>query len=136
MPRADVVLLDTHVLLWWQAGSNRLSVTARRSVDDAARVLVSPITCWEVAMLVCKQRIRLDRDTGKWVRDVLAGERIELAVLSAAIAVAAAELSGFHGDPADRFLYATARSQQVPLVTKDRLMHRYAAEDGGVSTLW
>lgn len=136
MPRVDAVLLDTHVLLWWQAGSNRLSVTARRTVDDATRVLVSPITCWEVAMLACKQRIHLDRDTGKWVRDLLAGDRIELVALSAAIVVVAAELTGFLGDPADRFIYATARSQQVPLLTKDRLMHRYAAEDGGVTTLW
>lgn len=136
MPCSDGLLLDTHALLWWQAESDRLSGEARTAIVSAHRVLVSPITCWEVAMLVGRQRVALDRPTAAWVRDVLADDRIELAELSPAVAVAAAELPEFHGDPADRFLYATARLHHVPLVTKDELLQRYAAQDRAVTVVW
>lgn len=132
----DDVLLDTHVLLWWQAGSERLSTRARVRISTAKRILVSPISCWEVAMLVSKGRVRLDRPTAAWVRDLLVQDRVSLAELSPAIAVAAAELADFHGDPADRLLYATARSLQADLLSKDQHLRRYGATHADVRVLW
>lgn len=87
-------------------------------------------------MLIAKGRVRLDRPTRIWIEDVLAPERIGVAELSASTAVAAAELPGFHGDPADRFLVATASTMRVPLVTKDRLMHAYAQVSVELVTVW
>ena len=136
MQSADPVLLDTHALLWWQAGSDRLSEPARDHLATARTLLVSPISCWEIAMLVARGRVRLDRPTAAWTRDLFAADRVVLAELTAAVAVAAAELPGFHGDPADRFLYASARRQGVPLLTKDRLIHRYARTDRSVTAVW
>lgn len=136
MPRAEAVLVDTHALLWWQAQSDRLSVTARTRLEVTSSVLVSPISCWEVGMLVVRGRVGLDRPTAVWVRDLLASDRVEVAELTPSVAVTAAELEGFHGDPADRLLYATARRQGVALVTKDRAIREYAQQDGHVVTLW
>lgn len=136
MPRTERILLDTHVLLWWQAESDRLSTVARDHLALATSVLVSPISCWEIGMLVARGRVQLDRPTAAWVRDLLADDRVAIAELTASVAVTAAELDGFHGDPADRLLYATARRQAVPLVTKDRLIHRYAEVDRTVSVVW
>ncbi len=135
MSSAETLLLDTHALLWWQAQSGRLSTTARERIAGARQLLISPISCWEVAMLVDKGRVRLDRPTAAWVRDLLAGD-VDLAELTPGIAVAAAELSDFHGDPADRFLYATARVQGSALVTQDRALHDYAEADRAVSVVW
>jgi PIN domain nuclease of toxin-antitoxin system len=136
MPKAEAILLDTHALLWWQAGSQRLSAVASRRLAAASSILVSAISCWEVGMLVRRGRVRLDRPTAAWVRDLLASDRVVLAELTPSVAVTAAELEGFHGDPADRLLYATARRQAVPLVTKDRLIRRYAKADGAVTAVW
>ena len=134
-PGVDV-LLDTHVLLWWQAASDRLSRNARRRIEHAPHVLVSPISFWELAMLVEKGRVGLDRSTAAWVQDFVATDRVEIADVTPAIAVAAAELSGFHGDPADRLLVATARSHGVPLVSKDDKVRKYAQSSGGLSVVW
>lgn len=134
--RGEIILLDTHALLWWQAGSRRLSQRARATVSTAKRILLSPISCWEVAMLVEKGRIRLDRPTAAWVRDVLAQDRVHAAELTPAIAVAAAELADFQGDPADRLLYATARSLQAELLSKDQLLRGYAAKRTDVAVVW
>jgi PIN domain nuclease of toxin-antitoxin system len=131
-----VVLLDTHALLWWKAGSSRLTASALARVHQASTVLVSPISCWEVGMLVEKNRIKLDRPTSAWVRDLIDGDGVEVAELTPAIAVVAAELPEFPGDPADRFLYATARHRATPLLSKDRRLHTYAAADRSVTVLW
>ena len=141
MPSADRVLIDTHTLLWWQAQPDevrpeRISASAWERITAASCVLVSPISCWEVAMLVGKERIRLDRPTATWIRDVLASDGIGVAELTPQVAVAAAELDDFHGDPADRFLYATARSLNVSLLSKDRLLHDYAEIDRTVTVVW
>jgi PIN domain nuclease of toxin-antitoxin system len=85
---AEALLLDTHVLLWWQAGSDRLSETARDAIDEARRVLLSPISCWEVAMLVAKRRVALDRPVERWVGDLVDGT-VEVAELSAPVAATA-----------------------------------------------
>jgi PIN domain nuclease of toxin-antitoxin system len=135
MPTADRVLLDTHVVLWWKADRRRLSATARRHLDDATELLISPLTLWEVAMLVSKQRITLDRPTKTWAHDLLADPRIVLSPVSAEIAVAAAELADFHGDPVDRVLTATAEQGGCPLLTKDRQIRQYA-RTGVLRTVW
>lgn len=136
MPTGDAgtVLLDTHVLLWWQAESDRLSKRAREQITTAGRVLVSPISCWEVAMLIDKQRVSLDRPTAVWVRDLFTSN-VSPANLTPGVAVAAAELVDFHGDPADRFIYATARSLDCPLISQDQAVRRYARKDRSVSVI-
>lgn len=134
--RSGDLLLDTHALLWWQARSGRLPARVRDRLAAADRILVSPISCWEIAMLVVKGRVGLDRPTARWARDLLAQDRVAAAELTAATAVAAAELVDFHGDPADRLLYATARSLQAELLSKDRLLQGYAAARGDVAVVW
>ncbi|MGQ0575908.1 MAG: type II toxin-antitoxin system VapC family toxin [Pseudonocardia sp.] len=136
MPSADRVLLDTHVLLWWKAAAGRLSATAAMLLQDTPEILLSPVSCWEIGMLVTKGRVRLDRPTSMWVTDVLAEDRLGLAGLTPAAAVAAAELTGFRGDPADRLIVATAVQLRVPLVTKDRLIHDYAGGQPELEAVW
>lgn len=133
-----MILLDTHALLWWQAGGKRLSSAARRAIDSADSILVSPVSCWEVGLLVAKGRVRLDRDPSVWVQDFLEADRVAVANLTVTAAVAAARLpdDGFPGDPADCFLYATARERDVPLVTKDERLRRHARERRDLRIIW
>lgn len=131
------LLLDTHALLWWKAGGERLSRRAGREIARAERILVSPISFWETATLVRKRRIELDRQVHEWVADVLGDDAVELAPLSEQAATEAGLLpEGFAGDPADRLLYATALDLVVPLLSKDRVLHDLARERRDVRVLW
>jgi len=78
-------------------------------------------------MLVTRERISLDRDVGSWVRHALAEHRVEPLAPSADIAIAAGLLdaNSFPGDPVDRLIYATARSLDAPLVTRDRAIRAF-----------
>ena len=131
------LLLDTHVLLWWQAGGERLSRRVVAAIHDAGQVLISPLTCWELATLHRRGRIVLDRDPTEWVADLLRSDSVGLAELSPEAATWAGQLDeAFPGDPIDRLLYATARDLRVPLVTKDESIRAFATASKDVTVVW
>lgn len=130
-----MILLDTHVWLWWLSDPGRLSAPAAERIDAAREdgvVALSAISAWEAALLVRKGRLELRLP----VRDVVAAcERLpffRLVPVDAALAVASVELDGLHPDPADRMIVATARHEGLDLVTKDERLHAWA----GATTIW
>lgn len=121
-----MIVLDTATWIWRASDPTRLTTSARRAIDEAERALVSAISVWEVAMLVAKRRIRLDRPVEQWVDLALALPGIQLAALEPAIAVRSTKLPGdFHADPADRIIVATALEHAVPIVTPDERIRFY-----------
>jgi PIN domain nuclease of toxin-antitoxin system len=129
-----VIVLDTHAWLWWMSSPERLSDDAAASIADAASIGVSTLSAWEVAMLASRGRISLDRDVSLWVKRALAEERVESLAPGVEIALSAGLLDarGFPGDPADRFIYATARALDAPLITRDARIRAFAPS----TTLW
>lgn len=116
-----MILLDTHVLIWLDEANARLGRKAVASIDKAYRagkLAASAISFWEVGMLVNKGRILIDIDLGQWRKDFLQHGLIELPV-TGDISLRAAGLSGFHGDPADRLIAATAMHHSAILLTAD-----------------
>ncbi len=132
-PSEDVLLLDTHVWVWFLEDHARLKASrATKSVERAAaesRVRVSIMSVWEVAMLESRGRLALPVPVMEWIRQGLSAPGTSLAPLTEEIAVDSTRLPGsFHGDPADRILVATARSERATLVTSDRLILAYAEQ--------
>jgi PIN domain nuclease of toxin-antitoxin system len=129
-----LIVLDTHAWLWWVAAPDRLSQAARQTLADAPAVGVSTFSVFELATLVRRGRISLDRDVRDWIRRALADERVEAIAPGLEVALAAAELDrdAFPGDPADRFIFATARALGAPLLTRDRRLRSFAPE----ATVW
>lgn len=132
-----MILLDTHALLWWASGDlQRLSPRALAAiVEEVERsaqpgqppgLLVSAISCWEVAMLVQRGRLALSLEVERWLALVAAIPAVRLLPLEPAVAVAATRLPApFHADPADRFLVAQARELAVPLLSADSKIQTY-----------
>ncbi len=116
-----IVLLDSHAWLWWVSAPGELGRAAASRLRRAQRVLVSAISCLEVAMAVARGRISLDRGVLEWLEQAVALPRVELVPLTPNVAVAAAQLGrDFPGDPADRVIAATALLEGAVLLTKDR----------------
>ncbi len=117
-----MIVLDTHVLVWFAEDHPRLGARTTKLTDTALQrdeVLVSAISFWEIAMLADKQRLTLLVSPAAMRRSVLEQGIRELAV-DGTVAIAAAQLADFHGDPADRLVVACALSIDATLVTADR----------------
>jgi PIN domain nuclease of toxin-antitoxin system len=119
-----VILLDTHVLVWVAEDDAKLGRHAGNRIERALRqdeLAVSAFTFWEIAMLAAKGRLRLATPPAVVRRRALESGVREIP-LTGDIAVAAAGLSGFHGDPADRIIAATALETEAILLTADRAL--------------
>ncbi len=119
-----LIVLDTHTLIWLLAADSALGRRAKETIDRefiADQVAVSAMTFWEVAMLRAKGRITLQDDVASWRSDVVRLGIIEIPV-TGDLAITAAQLPHFHGDPPDRIIAATALLNGATLLTADRLM--------------
>jgi PIN domain nuclease of toxin-antitoxin system len=127
-----VIVLDTHVWIWWNTDDPQLSKPAIRALDEAESIYVSAISCFEIATAVRRRRLTFDRELARWITEALALPRVALVPLSVEIAEEAAQPSALHGDPGDRIIAATALYLDVPLATKDRRLRSYA----GLVSVW
>ena len=135
IPAARVVLLDTCALIWL-ANGDPIAAEALAAISYAALadgILVSPASAWEIGLL---SRVRENKRPGlsflpdptSWFTRFMSGPGIKNAPLLAEIAIASSQLpEPLHGDPADRFIIATARHHQVPIITRDGKIIDYAA---------
>jgi PIN domain nuclease of toxin-antitoxin system len=125
-----MILLDTHVWIWWVQGDSNLPVTMRGllEVNEKYGLGVSVISCLEVARLVAYGRLQLPEPVDKWVDQALKYPHIHLIELTPRIAIESTRLPGeLHKDPCDRIIIATARELDWQLATCDHLIRRYPA---------
>ncbi|MGD0664749.1 MAG: type II toxin-antitoxin system VapC family toxin [Rhabdochlamydiaceae bacterium] len=126
------IVLDTHVLLWLMDGNSILSTAFRKAVSFCQKhdgILISPITIWEIGMLVDKQRVQLEMDCLDWVDQALESPGIVLMPITPRIAIQSTRLPGaIHGDPADRILVATAHECNAVLITCDEKLLAYGKD--------
>jgi PIN domain nuclease of toxin-antitoxin system len=123
-----VILLDTHIWVWWVHRDEHLPARLRTFIErhESATLGVSAISCWEVAKLVERGRLRLPMPTGDWLHAALTYPGVRLLDLTPDISVESCSLPGdFHADPADQIIVATARHHRVGLVTLDARIRGY-----------
>lgn len=130
------LLLDTHVWLWWLLGQPELAARERNALDALAAAGTPPglsaISLWEAQMLADKGRLDLDSPLSHWLPVAAAPETVSVQPLDVGVILALAGLpKGFHGDPADRIIVATARAHGLPLLTRDANIRR-----SRVAKLW
>ena len=123
------LLLDTHVWLWWLLGQPELPAAERDALDTLAAAgtppALSAISLWEAQMLAAKDRLEVDSPLSKWLPFAAATETVCLLPLDVSVILALDGLpKGFHGDPADRIIVATARAHGLPLATRDARIRR------------
>lgn len=125
-----MIVLDTHVLVWWVNGDDvLLSAAAKQAIEHelvGGQILVSSITAWEIAMLVSKERVSLSVDVSTWLDLVGQIEAVSFIPVDNEIAIKSTELPGnFHKDSADRMIVATARKLAAPVVSADEKIRAY-----------
>ncbi len=132
-----MIVIDTHVLVWWVSGETCLSTAADKAIKETllngSEVIVSAISAWEISMLIEKGRLILSMDVASWLDEVTHIDGVRFVPIDIETGIKSTLLPGeFHKDPADRMIVATARKLAVPLVTADEKMMHYEH----VKTVW
>jgi PIN domain nuclease of toxin-antitoxin system len=116
-----VIVIDTHVLVWFATTDKKLGRKSRALLERAwasDEVSVSAISFWEIAILESRGRLSLPAGAGSLRTSLLEAGLTEIAV-DGEIALRAVELAGLPSDPADRLIAATALCHQGELLTAD-----------------
>ena len=127
------LLLDTHVWIWLSLEKNKsLSEKSKKAMNSSDHKWISAISCWKLAKLVEKKRIRFSIPSLAWIRRSLNEFNIRIADLSPEIAVESTVLRGLNRDPADQIIVATSRILGIALVTADKQILEFPEVD----TIW
>ena len=122
-----MILLDTHVAIWIATNDESLGPKSRALLEQSladAELAISAISFWEISLLVARRRFKSTKSASELRSEFIATRVVELP-LTGAIAIHSVELGNLHGDPADRFIIATALIHEAILMTADRALLRW-----------
>jgi len=126
------LLLDTCVVIWIandQPIASEADDTIQEALHAGELVFISPITAWEIGLLVSRDRMILKMSPQLWFDRMLTAPGIALANMSPGVLIASSYLPGIPPrDPADRIIAATAREYGYRLMTRDRKLLAYGEE--------
>lgn len=121
-----MIVIDTHVWIWWVDDHPRLKRSIRDRIDAEADVRVSAISILEVATAVSLNRLLLRPSAQAWLAIAANAEQIRIEPLTVTHCLESVNLPGvFHRDPADRLIVALARTLRAELITADEKILAY-----------
>jgi PIN domain nuclease of toxin-antitoxin system len=131
------MVIDSHALLWWLEGDERLSEPARRVLDNEAAapgsLVVSAVTFWELRLKEVRGHLTPKRPVNTWPELLRKMPHLRISEVGLDHWLRVAEMDWQNRDPADRIIAATAIGLGVPVVTVDEKFHR---EDSPVEAVW
>ena len=116
----DLILLDTHIWIWFNISPDKLpNAVARKFADGNQDFGISAITLWETVLLAEKGRLETALGPEDTARSWLKANPLPIFPVDSEVAFLTRSLRFVHADPADRFIAATAFQLDVPLATVD-----------------
>jgi len=126
------LLLDTHTLLWFIAGSASLSAASRSLIEDVSNEkFVSIVSIWETAIKVSIGKMTLSAPFDVLFPHQLQINGFDLLPIKVEHTSVVTTLPFHHRDPFDRLLIAQAIEEKLTLVSVDDVF-----DDYGVTRLW
>ncbi len=116
-----MLLLDTHIVIWWRADPQRLPSDLKKEIAKTSVVFVSVASVWEAAIKIALGRLQLPEPLSVGVRH----SGFDDLPITSPHAEQAAGLPLLHADPFDRLLVAQAQLEGLELVTHDDTLSRY-----------
>lgn len=123
---ANFYLLDTHALLWFLSGDERISTKSRKAISDPNnRCFISIASLWEMAIKMNIGKLDLLFDLKELVSN-LSKNNIEILPIAFEHILGTMELEDHHRDPFDRIIIAQAKFERMTVISKDENFPKYA----------
>lgn len=124
-----MIVVDTHVLIWFVDNPKKLSSKAVKIINKEKEngvILVSSISIWEIYLLIKKNKLKFNIEAETWIKEIEGLPFIQFVPINNTIAAKSVNLPGeFHADPADRMIVATAREKGAVLISSDEKIRKY-----------
>jgi PIN domain nuclease of toxin-antitoxin system len=122
-------LLDTHTFLWWITDEDKLSPKVRDIIKNPENTIYfSTASAWEIVIKAKLKRIALTEPPGKLIPDEIYKNSFQILPIHLNHTLKVFELPYHHKDPFNRILAAQAKGENLPLLSKDKMMDDYKVE--------
>lgn len=122
-------LLDTHVLIWYAEGNEKLSETARQIVDNFEEDrLISIASIWEMSIKSSLKKIQFSPSFSEFIKKEFELIDYQLLQLGLEHTFQLEQLPFHHRDPFDRIIIAQALVEGIPIVSIDKEFDKYNVE--------
>lgn len=119
-------LLDTHVFIWWDMDTARLSSQVQAIIDDQSNILIlSVASVWEMQIKIQSGKLVFPKSLPEIIRNQQAINNIELLPVTLPHVLALNELSDYHKDPFDRLLVTQTHTEGITLLSHDPIIAKY-----------
>ncbi len=122
-----MLILDTCGLIWWTLDPEKLSDSAAKAChtisDEGA--FASSISIWEIGIKVKKGKLDIGLSLREYARRLNTLGTLKLIPVDENIWIESVLLEWEHRDPADRVIVATAKINNLPIITKDRIIRDF-----------
>ncbi len=108
-------LLDTHVVIWALGQPRKLSERTKQLLQTED-IHVSALSLWEILIKQMRGKVLVDSRT---LCDHMGRAGMKMLPMTGEHVENGLALAGLHGDPFDRILVGTARTEQMVLLTRD-----------------
>ena len=123
------LLLDTSVFLWVLTGEDKLNPRGRELLTSSSSELhFSAVGTWEIAIKFALGALPLPKPPSEFVFHALRSWSIQALSITHEHSLRAGALPLHHRDPFDRMLIAQALSEQMTLLTADRVFQKYKVD--------
>ena len=125
------LLLDTHTLVWFLNGDEKLPKNVRAAIEDSNNTtMVSIATIWEISIKISLDKFRFPMGFKRFL-EMVDENGFEILPITFEHAMIISTLEFIHRDPFDRLLVAQCKSDNLILATKDEYIKQY-----NIQTIW
>jgi PIN domain nuclease of toxin-antitoxin system len=126
------LLLDTHVAIWLAGKHEKLSAKVKALLlDDANTLYISIVSAWEVAIKASIGKLpEFEGGVVAFLEEMEANPIVFVPVEKQYVAMVET-LPFYHRDPFDRLLVATAKVEDMTILTADENVRKY-----DISWIW
>lgn len=120
------LLVDSHALLWFDEGNQRLGAKAQAMMSDPwNELLLSTVSIWEIAIKVSLGKLRLLESFDAYMQRVIHDNGLVNLPISLDHLKTLLTLPFHHRDPFDRLLISQAMVENMSILSADTLFDKY-----------
>lgn len=120
------LILDTHIAIWFVTGSNQLSESVKKLIENPGNYcFISIATLWEIGIKHSLGKLKLKAELKK-IFELFFDSGLILLPITPNHILTNASLPFYHRDPFDRLIIAQAKSEAFTVISQDREFEKYS----------